>query len=416
MDLLLRGAPEDGAKVSVPSSKSLSHRYLLAASLSDGESLIEDLADNKDIEATMRCLKKRGVSFETVGNVTRVLGNGDLHSYDGSLLDAGESGTTLRFLLPLFAQSGKEVTFTGQGKLLSRPLSVYEDLYQIKREDDLLKVKGSIDMGEVEVTGGISSQFISGLLFLLPLLEGNSTLVVKEPFVSRSYVDLSLDVLRKAGIKISEEGNLFHIPGAQSYSPFSIKVEGDASQAAFFACLAYTSQKTIEVCGMNAHSRQGDQVFVRYLKDAGAHVEEREDSLIFHPSKLHGLHCDLEDCPDLGPVLFALAASIEEESLFLHTDRLRIKESDRVASMKEELSKMDILFKEENDSVRIQGKKHHGDLCFSSHNDHRIAMALSILSPFIDGGVYMKGYEAVNKSYPDFYQDLKQTGVEVNKL
>ena len=413
MRVCLSKSEKESSTILIPSSKSLSHRYLIAASLCKETSIIRRLADNQDIQATKACLEKRGACFNEKGDTTYVTGVEGFDHYDGSLLDSKESGSTLRFLLPLFAQSGKQVSFRGQGELLKRPLTVYEELYDIRHDQSQILVQGKLEPGTYPIKGNISSQFISGLLLLLPLLKDDSSLIIQEPFESKSYVLLTIDVLKKAGIDVCLDKNTIFIKGNQSYSPFDVRVSGDDSQAVFFAVLSLLAQKTIEVQGLDHNSRQGDHIFLKYLSDAGCLIHQTKDGYRFQEGKLQSFNADLQDCPDLGPALFVLASACPGTSVFTHTDRLRLKESDRISCMKEELNKLNVEFTQQDDTVFITGRKLVGDVVFDCHNDHRIAMALSVLSAAIDGKVCIEHGQAVKKSYPSFYEDLNKTGIEV---
>ncbi len=411
--------PLKGSSVRIPSSKSLSHRALITAALANGTSYIEDLVENKDTEATMRCLEKLGAGFEKKGNETIVHGIRSLSDYDGSLLDCGESGSTLRFLIPLFSLTQKEAVFTGGGKLMERPQSVYRSLFAeqelvFEQEKQYLKVQGALKPGEYVIDGSVSSQFISGLLFALPLLERDSLIRITPPYESRSYVGLTEDALEKAGVGTEDRNLEIFVRGSQTYRPVKTKIEGDDSQAAFFACLSMIAQKQISVKGMAHNSRQGDHQIISVIRNAGGECRETEDGYLFVPHPLKAVSVDLADCPDLGPVLFALASQCEGTSIFTNTQRLRIKESDRIACMEEELRKLGCSMTSDETTVTVCGKTGiRGGVTLNSHNDHRIVMALSVLSLIADSPVIIEQSEAVSKSYPAFFEDLSSLGAKV---
>ena len=410
MRAVIGKANSDCAIVHVPSSKSLSHRYLIVSALADGTSRIRNLAHNSDIDATINALRKCGVCIDTDGDTTAVKGVGGIIDYDGSVVDCNESGSTLRFMLPIIALSDKEVIFTGKGKLMERPLSVYEDFYDIDKESESIKVRGIIMPGEYHIRGDVSSQFISGLLFVLPMLNNDSKLIIDEAFESKSYVILTIEALNKAGVEIVMNDNEIYVKGNQKYNPVDIEIDGDDSQAVFFGCEALIADKKITIDNLNSDSLQGDHVFIKHLQDAGG-VVSNDNS--FERGLLKPFEADLKDCPDLGPMLFGLAGCIDGTCVFHNTKRLRLKESDRIESMKMELEKIGCKVIEYDNKVEITGNKYTGDVCFDSHNDHRIAMALSIVGLNVDGEVVIDNCEAVNKSYPKFYEDLEKTGVEV---
>ena len=410
----------EGSPVSIPGSKSMSHRALIAAALSDQDTVITGLVENKDTEATMRCLAHLGASFEAQDDGRMLVhGIGNRFSYDGAVIDCGESGSTLRFLIPLFSLTNETVTFTGHGKLMSRPQTVYEELFRkqglhFETTEDTLTIRGALKPDACTVRGDISSQFISGLLFALPLLKGDSNITVLPPYESRSYVGLTMDVLEKAGITFEETGDTIYIPGNQNYRADTLHVEGDDSQAAFFAVLALTGQKPVIVKNMAHESRQGDHVIISLIEQAGGTAEPMEGGYAFLPGSVKAFTADLADCPDLGPVLFALAAIAEGTSVFTHCGRLRIKESNRIAAMKEELGKLGVSVQEDGDTVTIEGVPViRGGVTLDGHNDHRIVMALSVLAVRAEEPVTIHGAEAITKSYPNFFEDLRIAGAEV---
>lgn len=404
------------ATVNLPSSKSLSHRALIAASLAQGDSLIKGITESKDTQATMSVLEHLGVSFERNNEGILVHGCGGSIQYDGSVLDANESGSTLRFLIPLASLAG-EVKFTGHGRLMERPQSVYEEIYhernlELKIENDILTVKGPLPSDQYIVRGNVSSQFISGLLFALPILKGNSDIKILPPFESASYIDLTIDTLKHAGIQIEKEGLHIHISGNQTYQATTWNVEGDDSQMAFFAELACVKKQPVTVLNLNHDSHQGDHVILELVKKMGAKVEEVNDGYTFSANELEGTKIDLSDCPDLGPALFCLASQCEGVTTFINCERLRIKESDRIAVMEEEMRKLGCEISSAKGTVLVKGPtKIKSNVVLDGHNDHRVVMSLAILATLSDD-VTITGCEAVQKSYPAFFEDLKKLGVQ----
>jgi len=407
------------SKIVLPSSKSLSHRALITASLAHGISVIHALAENNDIQATISVMKKAGACFENQENDLIVHGIRKM-AYDGSILDCGESGSTLRFLIPLFSLSSYPAVFTGHGKLMERPQTVYEEIFHqhqllFERKDGQLHVCGPLHSGNYTCRGDVSSQFISGFLFALPLLEGDSTLEVLPPFESASYVGLTMDSLKRSGIQIHKEENCLRIPGKQNYMPIDCTVEGDDSQMAFFAELALIQNVSMDVLNLRHDSKQGDHVIVDIVRNIGGTVAEIDDGYRISGGYLRGTTIDLADCPDLGPALFAIATQCEGTTTFIHADRLRMKESDRIACMEEELHKLGCQMTSDRGTVTVQGKTAiHGKVTLDGHNDHRIVMALAVLASCSDGAVEILGSEAVNKSYPNFFEDLERTGIVVH--
>ena len=413
------GKRNSGQPVRIPSSKSLSHRALISASLAEGTSVIRRLVKNQDTEATMRALRSIGVEFEETENYELIVhGVGRPSLCREKIVDCGESGSTLRFLIPLFSLCESEVVFTGHGKLMSRPQTIYEELFRkqgllFEKEGDLLRIKGPIQSGSYEIQGNISSQFITGLLFTLPLLNGRSEIRILPPYESKSYVGLTEDVLEQAGIRFQDQGERIIITGKDAYRQIDLEIDGDDSQAAFFAELAMTSGHPVTVYGMRHNSRQGDHVIVSLFEKAGGRSIPVENGYRFEPGRPIGFEADLSDCPDLGPALFAMAAVCGEESVFTGCGRLRIKESDRIEAMRQELETLGASVRIEKDMVFIKGGTSLKGGVVQGHNDHRIVMALSALSPVCEAPLVIEGAEAVSKSYPDFFRDLQQAGSEV---
>lgn len=407
------------ASIAVPTSKSLSHRALIAAALHNGISHLYGVVDNEDTAATIQCLEHLGATFKKQDQHYIVQGISDFNAYDGKTLDCRESGSTLRFLLPVCSLTDTEVTFTGKGRLLERPLTVYEDIFQkqgirFEKKNDTLFLKGKLCPNTFVIPGNISSQFISGLLFALPLLESDSKIIIQPPYESKSYVDLTMDVLNKCGIAINQNENEITIKGQQTYGNLDMTIDGDDSQAAFFAVLGAIQNTPMHLHGISKDSRQGDHVIFDIIQTMGGQVEEVEDGYIVSGGTLHGTTIDLANCPDLGPILFVLATQAEGMTEFENTARLRIKESDRVACMKEELDKLGCRMEVEDNRVIIHGKTIlQGKAELEGHNDHRIVMALSILATMSTDVIGIQGAEAIAKSYPTFFEDLKKTGVNM---
>ncbi len=410
-----------GGSITAPPSKSMAHRLLLSAALSDQESRIENLALSEDILATIDCLQALGKQI-SVKNGRAVL------SGPGILKDAGiaseslsagnggkkteslpevpiqlpvrESGSTLRFLIPCALTSGRAVLFTGAKRLFSRPLSVYETIAQeqdflFRRTEDSLLVKGRLKPGNYTIPGNISSQFISGMLFALPGLCGDSRLEIIPPVESRPYIDMTMAALQSFGIDTRWSGtNTIEIPGKQAGTARNLSTEGDYSNAAFLEILNVFGGNT-EISGLNPDSLQGDRVYRKLFSQL----------ISGFPT------IDLTDCPDLGPVLFAAAAALHGGK-FTGTARLRIKESDRCAAMQEELRKFGILCENEEDSFTVlPGKIRTPSELLYGHNDHRIVMALSSLCTLTGGEI--SGAEAVRKSWPGYFETIGKLGIEV---
>ena len=385
--------------VSAPPSKSDTHRYLICAALADGESRIERISESDDIAATLTCLRTFGTRINVSENGTATVRGFDRNVVRGSgrrfdlpslPLDCCESGSTLRFLIPLAMSLKGKTVFTGTERLLSRPLGVFETIaaeqgLTFSRSAHSLTVCGGLRPGNFVISGAESSQFVSGLLFALPLLNGDSTLTVLPPVTSAPYIEMTLSVLNEFGISIErKEVHSFRIPGNQTYHAASVTVEGDWSNAAALLALG----PDVTVTGLNPDSLQGDKVVVRHL----AALRNGTPTI------------DLADCPDLGPVLFAVAA-FGHGARFLHTERLRLKECDRIAAMAEELGKCGVPLDIGFDSVTVPGGQLRApSVPLSSHNDHRIVMALSVILSRVGGE--LEGIEAIAKSFPDYFDRI----------
>ena len=386
-----------------PPSKSMAHRMLICAGLCKGRSIVHGIAPSEDVLATLDCLTQIGASYTYDGNTVIIDGAADRETEGMRELFCRESGSTLRFFIPLCLLDGKKTVLSGTEKLLSRPLTVYENICKsrgISYENNgkAITVQGTLTCGEYKIQGNISSQFISGLMFALPLLEGDSTINIIPPIESCSYINLTIQALAEFGVTVKwlDERTLF-IPGSQTYMPGEVTVEGDYSNGAFFEALTYLGDK-IEIQGLKDGSIQGDRVYREYFP-----MLEKGTPTVH-----------LADCPDLGPVLFALAAA-KNGGVFTGTRRLRIKESDRGAAMATELKKFGVSVKVEEDTVVVYPADFYAPQeILNGHNDHRIVMALAVLLTKT-GGV-IDGAEAVKKSMPDFFEKLKHLGAEVEEI
>ena len=383
--------------VSAPPSKSAAHRALICAALTDG-CCVNNIAYSQDIKATLGCLQALGAKIEKNGDAVFLGSLSPENIQDSALLDCFESGSTLRFMLPLCMLAGKEITLCGSERLLSRPLSVYEDICRkdgidFSNDGKAVRVCGRLKGGEYSVPGDISSQFITGLLFALPLCEKDSVLTVTGSFESASYVDITLSMLSRFTIDIKRDGNVFYIKGGQRYTGCDHTVEGDCSNAAFLDGFNLLGG-SVTVEGLSPDTLQGDRVY----KDMFGRLE-KENTPCF----------DLSDCPDLAPVMFALAAA-KGGAEFTGTKRLKIKESDRAAAMQQELAKFSIEAVVGDNTVSIKcGKITAPRQTLCGHNDHRIVMALALLCSLTGGEI--EGAEAVSKSFPDFFTKIELLGI-----
>ena len=395
------GTPK--GKVIAPPSKSQAHRLLICAGLAKGKSVIANVSLSRDILATLHSLEALGVTYTIEGNTVTVEGCGGNPS-PVSTLPCDESGSTLRFLLPLALLSGKETVLSGSPRLIERGVGIYQEVFaknpiDISIGENQIIVKGQITPAHFQIFGGVSSQFISGLMFALPLLKKDSTLTVLPPVESRSYIDMTVEALKCFGVSVTETApNSFFIKGGQSYQPQTLSVEGDWSNAAFLLALAELSGE-VQVEGLSQTTLQGDAIFPQYL------LALKEKNAVL----------DISNCPDLAPILFAMSAFFGSGATFLGTKRLKIKESDRSAAMQGELSKMGCDLEIGENFVKVPPAiltSPKTPLC--GHNDHRIVMALSVLLTRLGGEITEA--EAVSKSYPDFFMILKTLGIEVQDV
>ena len=405
--------------VAIPSSKSLSHRAIIAASLSDEESVISNVMFSKDILATIEGMKALGAKIEIEGTTLKIKGSRVKRTRN--MIDANESGSTLRFLIPIALVNSEPIEFIGHNHLVNRPLDSYFEIfdkigikYTHPKDAYLpLKTSGGLTSGVYEVKGNISSQFITGLLFALPLIEGNSIIKIIGQLESKGYVDLTLDILSKFGISIINHNyETFEIKGNQSYRGYNYTVEGDYSQTAFFL-IAGAMGAEVKLKGMNQVSYQGDKKIVDDIKALGGTVKFDDELLYCLPSQTKGATIDFSQSPDLGPALTVLSSVSEGTSHFTHVARLRIKECDRVTCMKEELEKLGARIDEEPDTMRIYGvSKLHGGVV-DSHNDHRVAMALAMTSLKMNEPLTILNAECVSKSYPTFWNVFEELGGKI---
>lgn len=387
--------------VLAPPSKSMAHRMLICGGLAHkGTSVIQGISRSEDVTATLNCLKTLGAEYEKEGDTVTIKGIDIRRSTPTKPLACNESGSTLRFFLPLCLLSGNEATLKGTEKLLSRPLSVYENICKeqqisyIKNEDSV-SVKGVISAGDYKIPGNISSQFISGLLFALPLCEKDSTIDIIPPIESRSYLDLTIEALAEFGVVIEwqDERTLF-IKGNQTYQPKNTSVEGDYSNAAFFDALRLFGHE-VSVTGLSETSRQGDRAYLKCF-----------ELLSKGTPTIH-----IGDCPDLGPILMAIAAA-KNGAVFTGTKRLKIKESDRGAAMASELAKFGVSVTVHEDSIVVYPLSFHAPTeTLYGHNDHRIVMALATLLSMTGGTI--DGAEAVKKSLPEYFERMKELGADL---
>lgn len=385
--------------VDAPPSKSMAHRYLIGAALSGKSCCIAGFDYSEDSLASIDCLKALGVKISIEDDIVTIDPEGFMKEISNSVLDCRESGSTLRFFIPLALCLGKEVIFQGSKRLFERPLVVYEELckeygFTFKRDINSVTLCGNLRSGHYKIRGDISSQFITGMIFALLHLEEDSCIQIIPPFESKSYVNLTISALKFFGADIEFKDEYQIVIRKSKMKSYEGRIEGDYSNAAFLDAFNYLGSD-IKIHNLKEDSLQGDRIYKKYFEEIQARVPR----------------LDISDCPDLGPVLFAMAA-LHNGAVFTGTDRLKVKESDRGMAMHEELKKLGggLVFAENKIIVPKQELKDNG-VIIDGHNDHRIVMAMSVILSRT-GGV-MDGIEAVRKSYPGYFTDIIKLGAEV---
>lgn len=388
--------------VEAPPSKSMAHRLLIAAALSEGTSHISNVAYSEDILATLDCIRAMGAGAEAEGSLVTVTGADLTKRPGGTCFPCRESGSTIRFFMALAMLSKGQADFYGSETLLSRPFSVYEEICRdqgiaFERQGDHIRIAGRLIPGNLSVKGNVSSQFITGLLFVLPLLDKDSTITFTTEVESKSYLDLTLSAMKSFGVKAewTKEGNLF-VPGGQKYRPQDLAVEGDYSNAAFLDIFNYCGGQ-VTTGGLIKESLQGDRVYRDY----------------FEKLKKEAATVDITDCPDLGPVLM-ICAAVNHGGTLTGTRRLKMKESDRGTVMCAELAKFGVETDQQEDSISVKKCPLHAPSeTVSGHNDHRIVMSFTTLMTLTGGK--LSGAQAVRKSFPDYFDKIKALGIEVKE-
>ncbi|MBQ3115029.1 MAG: 3-phosphoshikimate 1-carboxyvinyltransferase [Clostridia bacterium] len=414
---------ELNGSVVIPPSKSISHRAIVCASLARGISELKNVGDSEDINATIECMSALGAKITRYDDKLLIDGTNTLNVSAPVKLNCRESGSTLRFLIPLALLATKKVTFDGQGRLPKRPLDIYLNLfdkfdieYNKCSLDYLpLTVKSGDIQGKIRVEGNVSSQFISGLLFTLPLYPQDSEIIVTTPLESKAYVDLTIDVMQQYGITITNyRYKKFKIKGGQQYKPCNYTIEADYSQAAFF--LAAGAIGNFVVCkGLNTNTKQGDKKIIEIIKKMGGKVIiDNEKGISALPSNLHGCTIDVSQIPDLVPAIAVLAINATGETVIKGASRLRLKESDRLSTIAQQLNSLGGTIIEKGDSLIIEGTEKLSGGATNSCNDHRIAMAVAIASSVCEELVTVDDYKCTDKSYPQFWNDYISLGGKID--
>ncbi|MDF2504475.1 3-phosphoshikimate 1-carboxyvinyltransferase [Clostridium sp.] len=413
-------------EVTIPPSKSLSHRAIIAAGFSKGKSVVENVMFSEDILTTCNAMEALGVTIEKKKekNNTYTLiieGNEELKLLKREI-DCSESGSSLRFFIPICLIKENDVVFKGRGKLVSRPLDQYYEIFdkqgiEYSNTNGMLplNVKGKLESGEFTIDGDVSSQFITGLMFTLPLLDGDSKIIINKKLESKGYLDLTMDILEKFSIEvINNDYKEFLIKGNQEYKSRDYRVEGDFSQAAFWL-VAGTIGGEIDCLDLNSHSQQGDKEVIDIIQRMNGTLGINSDKIYASTTVTGSTIIDASQCPDIIPVLAVLAAVSEGTTEVINAGRLRIKESDRLTAITTELNKLGADLEEKKDGLIIRGKKELTGGEVDSWNDHRIAMALAVASIRCKDEVVIKDSGCVKKSYPTFWQDFKKLGGNIHE-
>lgn len=408
MDIRIEPAILRG-NVSIPSSKSYAHRALICAALSEGTSVIDGISMSKDIEATISAMTALGAIY-SVEDGGKVVVSGICCAKKKTIIDCNESGSTLRFIIPIAAALGVNAKFIGRGRLPERPIDIYiRELSRNRISFDYqntmpFQISGELSPGVFEIEGDVSSQFITGLLLALPILNGDSVIKLKSKLESKPYVDITIDCLKKFGIEIEESESEYFVRGSQKYKPFDLTIEGDYSQAAFF-CTANALGGKVVMHNLNENSVQGDKKILDIIAD-----------MCYNNNKLNGFDVDCSDIPDLVPILTVLGCFGTRTSRIYNAKRLKIKESNRLEAISVTLNKLGGKVSVTSDGLIIEPvEKLHGGIV-DSFGDHRIVMSAAIAAEKADGDIIIKGAEAVEKSYPDFFRDYNNLGGKANVI
>jgi 3-phosphoshikimate 1-carboxyvinyltransferase len=399
--------------LSIQPSKSHAHRAIICAALAEGISIVENVVLSDDVKATLFAMKTLGLcQFDLIGTKLTLYGSNPSLS--------NESGSTLRFLIPLVLSLPfeKGIRFIGQGRLMSRPLDPYLELFDQKgiryiKNDESLTVWGRFKAGRFNIAGNVSSQFITGLLFSLPLLEGDSELAITTEIESQGYIDMTISSMKAAGVVVEYDADrrTFMIKGSQKYTAQNSCLEGDYSHAAFFTVAGLFGGE-IELSGLKTDTDQGDRKIIDLIKAMNGNIDHKNGSIKVSDSvgKLRGIEIDASDIPDIIPVLSVAACGCYGKTTIKNAGRLRLKECDRLSAVVTELSKLGGYVTEKNDCIYIDGRANlKGGTC-NSMMDHRMAMSLAVASCLCEQPVFLEGYECVKKSAPDFWNEFRSLG------
>ena len=420
MNITIKPGERSGC-VTIPSSKSQAHRQLICAALSKSPSVIYCDGISKDIKATIDCLNAAGadISFDENGRieVRPVTPEKNTVGITADLY-CGESGSTLRFMIPVVGALGVKAAFHMEGRLADRPIQVYTDELSrhgmsFVKEGSLLNCEGRLESGDYTIPGNISSQYITGLLFALPLLEGSSRINITESLESADYIAMTEDALKISGVEFEKGEMRYDIKGGQSYSfPAEVKTEGDWSNAAFFICMGALSKEGICIKGLNGNSSQGDRRILELAKAFGAEMMTVENEIWIRRGNLSGQTIDAKEIPDLVPTISALASVCKGTTRIINAGRLRLKESDRLTATRTMLASLGADVEETDDGLIINGRDRLSGGTVSSFNDHGIAMAAAVAASACVNDITVEEAQCTAKSYPDFWKDYESLEIK----
>lgn len=406
--------------VNIPPSKSDVHRAIICAALAQGKCTVAPVALSNDIRATIGVIEAMGAKTQIANGVLSIDGT-EIFRKDNLTLDCGESGSALRFFIPVVAAGGINATFIGHGLLPQRPIGIFTEALpkagvKCQTEGGLpLTISGRLKSGRFEIPGNVSSQFITGLLLALPMLDGDSDIVLTSAIESVGYINMTIYTMAKFGVVIESTDYGWHIKGGQKYIPCDYTTDGDWSQAAFFF-VAGAISGSVTVTGVNKDSAQGDKKISELVAEFGASVEQTDTSVTVKAQKLRGITIDASQIPDLVPALSVCAAFAEGKTRIINAERLRIKECDRLKATADLINALGGKVTELSDGLEIEGVKKLKSGFVEGYNDHRIVMSAGVCAAGLDGEIECTYALSINKSYPDFYTDYNSIGGKANVL
>ncbi|MDR1906102.1 MAG: 3-phosphoshikimate 1-carboxyvinyltransferase [Clostridiales bacterium] len=410
-------------EIEIISSKSVAHRVMICAAAANEQTVIKGLNNSADVFATINCLTALGAEFQKDGDgVYKVTPIGDIKSRDDlKTLNCGESGSTLRFLLPFAASLGVKAEFNTEGRLPERPI---EELIAVMEKNGASVIKkgakiyvsGELKSGDYRISAKVSSQFISGLLMALSRVKGGGRIILDGEAESEGYINITVDVMEKFGAKTHYDKGVYEVKGRGSYISSGIaEIEGDWSNAAFFIAAGILNGDIV-LKGLNINSKQPDREIIDIIRRMGGKIEERKDGIEVKKSCLHGTEIDVKNIPDLAPVLSVVAGLANGRTIMRNVERLRLKECDRLSAVAETITKSGGRAVMEDSRLIIDGVKEYKSAVLSGFNDHRMVMSAAILALGASGTITINGTEAVNKSYPDFFEEYKRLGGKICHL